>query len=133
MRTQLLHRNYCTYIKCSITNLKFLIDTGSSCSVIPVDSNSRDYSQDYLSAVNGSSVPTFGCKNITIDLGGPVPFNWEFCIAETLKPVGAVKSLQLILLEVILTNQFVFLFKQKTKTFVLLKSFFITNYFFILS
>ena len=48
--------------------LKFLIDTGSSCSVIPVDPNSRDHPQDYLSAVNGSSVPTFGCKNITIDL-----------------------------------------------------------------
>ena len=54
------------YIKCSITNLKFLIDTGSSCSVIPVDHNSRDHPQDYLSAVNGNSVPTFGCKNITI-------------------------------------------------------------------
>ena len=47
-----------------------MIDTGSSCSVIPVDSNSRDHLQDYLSAVNGSSVPTFGCKNITIDLQG---------------------------------------------------------------
>ena len=75
------------YIKCSITNLKFLIDTGSSCSVIPVDHNSRDHPQDYLSAVNGNSVPTFGCKNITIDLGGPVPLNCEFCIAETLKPI----------------------------------------------
>ena len=73
------------YIKCSITNLKFLIDTGSSCSVIPMDPNSRDHPQGYLSAVNGSSVPTFGCKNITIDLGGPVPLNWVFCIAETLK------------------------------------------------
>ena len=60
---------------------------GSACSVIPVDPNSRDHPQDYLSAVNGSSVPTFGCKNITIDLGGPVPLNWEFCIAETLKPI----------------------------------------------
>ena len=37
------------YIKCSITNLKFFIDTGSSCSVIPVDPNSRDHPQDYLS------------------------------------------------------------------------------------
>ena len=64
-----------------------MIDTGSSCSVIPVDPNSRDHPQDYLSAVNGSSVPTFGCKNITIDLGGPVPLNWEFCIAETLKSI----------------------------------------------
>ena len=81
------------YIKCSITNLKFLIDMGSSCSVIPVDPNSRDHSQDYLSAVNGSSVPTFGCKNITIDLGGPVPLNWEFCIAETLKPIIGIDFL----------------------------------------
>ena len=46
---------------------------------------------------------------------------------------GAVKSLRLILLEVILTNQFVSLFKQKTKIFVLPKSFLLTNYFFILS
>ena len=46
---------------------------------------------------------------------------------------GAVKSLQLILLEVILTNQFVSSFKQKTKIFVLPKSFLLTNYFFILS
>ena len=73
--------------------MKFLIDTGSSCSVIPVDPNSRDHPQDYLSAVNGSSVPTFGCKNITIDLGGPVPLNWEFCIAETLKPIIGIDFL----------------------------------------
>ena len=70
--------------------MKFLIDTSSSCSVIPVDPNSRDHPQDYLSAVNGSSVPTFGCKNITIDLGDPVPLNWEFC---TLKPIIAIDFL----------------------------------------
>ena len=81
------------YIKCSTTNLKFLIDTGSSCSVIPVDSNSRDHPQDYLSAVNGSSVLTFGYKNITIDLGGPVPLNWKFCIVETLKPIIGIDFL----------------------------------------
>ena len=67
--------------------------TGSSCSVIPLNPNSRDHPQDYLSAVNGSSVPTFGCKNITIDLGGPVPLNWEFCIAETLKPLIGIDFL----------------------------------------
>ena len=81
------------YIKCSITNLKFLIDTGSSRSVILVDPNSRDHPQNYLSAVNGSSVPTFGCKNITIDMGGPVPLNWKFCIAETLKPIIGIDFL----------------------------------------
>ena len=59
----------------------------------PVDPNSRDHPQDYLSAVNGSSVPTFGCKNITINLGGPVPLNGEFCIAETLKPIIGIDFL----------------------------------------
>ena len=42
-------------------------------------------------------------------------------------PNGAVKSLQLILFEVILTNQFVLLFRQKTKIFVYQ---ILTNYFF---
>ena len=69
-----------------------MIDTGSSCSVIPLDST-RDHPQDYLSAVNGSSVPMFGCKNITIDLGGPVPLNWKFCIAETLKSIIGIDFL----------------------------------------
>ena len=73
--------------------MKFLVDTGSSCSVLPVDPNSRDHPQDYLSAVNGSSVLTFGCKNIIIDLRGPVPLNWEFCIAETLKPIIGIDFL----------------------------------------
>ena len=46
------------------------------------------------------------------------------------KNPGAVNSLRLILLEVILTNQFVSLFRQKTKIFVYQN---LTNYFFILS
>ena len=42
-------------------------------------------------------------------------------------PSGALNSLRLILLEVILTNQFVSLFRQKTKIFVYQN---LTNYFF---
>ena len=87
------------YIKCSITNLEFLIDMGSSCSVLPMDPNSRDRTEDYLSAVNENSVPTFGSKNITIDLGGPVPLNWEFCIAETLKPIIGIAFYRILILD----------------------------------
>ena len=70
-----------------------MIDTGSFCSVIPVDPNSQDHLQDYWSAVNGSSVSTFGSINITINLGGPAPLNWEFCIAETLKLIIGIDFL----------------------------------------
>ena len=70
---------------------------------------------------------------IWITKPGPVYAHTVY-IAHTVKDIiiqyGAVKPLRLILLEVILTNQFVSLFKQKTKIFVYQN---LTNYFFILS
>ena len=69
-------------------------------------------------ALKCQSSPDLWYRNLSLVLLG---------LRSAIKEDGAVNSLRLILLEVILTNQFVFLFKQKTKIFVYQ---ILTNYFF---
>ena len=50
---------------------RFLVDTGAEVSVIPPTTADRKHKQEDLGlrAVNGSSIPTFGTRSLTLDLG----------------------------------------------------------------
>jgi hypothetical protein len=58
------------YITDRGTNRQFLVDTGAEISVIPPSTTDRSNPQDMvLQAANNTSIPTFGRRSITLDLG----------------------------------------------------------------
>ena len=60
----------------------FLIDTGAEVSVIPpTDLENVDSPNLRLKAANGSLIPTFGRRSVTLDLGLPRSFRWTFWVA----------------------------------------------------
>lgn len=67
----------------------FLVDTGSDVSALPPRFVKRcSPNSDYrLFAVNGSSIPTYGTRNLTIDVGLPKTFAWNFIVAQVKQPI----------------------------------------------
>lgn len=72
------------FIDSKTCGTSFLVDTGSDVSVIPRRATTdatpaTDYS---LYAVNGSRIPTFGTRELTLDVGLPKQYPWCFIIAD---------------------------------------------------
>lgn len=73
------------------SGFRFLIDTGAAKSVLPVglvpkkERNRGTLST--LSAANGSRIKTFGVKRLSVNLGLPRVFNWNFVIADVTRPI----------------------------------------------
>ena len=71
-----------------ISGRRFLIDTGAEVSIIPPTTADRKHKPDLgLRAVNGSSIPTYGTRSLTIDLGLRRMFRWIFVIADIRTPI----------------------------------------------
>ena len=71
------------------TNTQFLVDTGSEVSVIPPTSADRRRSPDprTLTAVNNTSIRTYGQRSLTLNLGLRRSLPWIFIIADVQKPI----------------------------------------------
>ena len=71
------------------TNTRFLIDTGSEVSVIPPTPGDRRRSTDprTLTAVNNSSIRTYGQRSLTLNLGLRRALPRIFIIADVQKPI----------------------------------------------
>lgn len=75
------------------TNQQFLVDTGADLSLFPASSstilhnthNSIDHI--HLFAANGSRIPAYGEKQITLNLGLRRQFSWPFVVAKVSKPI----------------------------------------------
>ena len=67
----------------------FLVDTGAQVSVIPPTYSDRLRKQEgfTLSEVNGTAIPTFGTRSLTLNLGLRRTFRWIFIIADVSKPL----------------------------------------------
>lgn len=67
----------------------FLIDTGADISVIPpsLREKSQPMKSRQLFAANGSPIPTYGTKRLTINIGLRRPFEWIFTIADVKSPI----------------------------------------------
>ncbi|BHF63609.1 hypothetical protein SprV_0200660300 [Sparganum proliferum] len=66
-----------------IADAKFLVDSGAEVSVIPPTPTERKTRSSFcLTAANNSSIPTFGQRSITLDLGLRRIFQWVFIIAD---------------------------------------------------
>ncbi|XP_035210731.1 uncharacterized protein LOC118185052 [Stegodyphus dumicola] len=76
-------RKFRLFIKDRKTGIKFLIDSGADISLIPADTKSKSTCTSYkLYAANGTEIPTFGSKVLTVDLGLRRPFQWPFVVAK---------------------------------------------------
>ena len=71
------------------SRLTYLVDTGAAVSVIPPSREDRRLPTDHLNlrAANGSPIPTFGTRSLTLNLGLRRTFRWIFVIADVHKPI----------------------------------------------
>nr|VZI34709.1 unnamed protein product [Spirometra erinaceieuropaei] len=66
-----------------IAGAKFLVDSGAEVSVVPPTPAERKTRSSFcLTTANNSSLPTFGQRSITLDLGLRRIFRWVFIIAD---------------------------------------------------
>ena len=77
------------YVTDRSTGLRFLVDTGAQVSVIPPSRTDRKSPHPNLTlqAVNGTAIPTFGTRSLTLNLGLRRTLRWVFVIAETATPI----------------------------------------------
>lgn len=78
------------------TGFRFLVDTGADVSVVPPASNTRQLrpSQLTLYAANGSPIPTYGERLLTVNLGLGRTYRWPFTIAKVSQPILGADFLQ---------------------------------------
>lgn len=72
-----------------LSGLQFLVDTGAQISAVPPLPHERHRPSDgtSLQAANGSPIPSYGERNLTLDFGLPRKFRWTFVIAKVLRPI----------------------------------------------
>ena len=79
------HISRLLHIKDPLTHHRFLVDTGAEVSVLPATSADRRHPplpDRSLSAVNGSSIATYGTRSLTVRLGLRRRFRWIFVVAD---------------------------------------------------
>ena len=79
------HISRLLHVKDPLTHHRFLVDTGAEVSVLPATSADRRHPplpDRSLSAVNGSSIATYGTRSLTVSLGLRRRFRWIFVVAD---------------------------------------------------
>ncbi|GFW39744.1 hypothetical protein TNCV_4522341 [Trichonephila clavipes] len=90
------------FVKDRETGCQFLVDSGADVSILPWTKTKGECqaSQYKLYAGNGTEIPTYGLKILTLDLGLRRPFQWPFIIAKVKRGIiGAdfLKKFQLLI------------------------------------
>ena len=83
------------FITDRVSNLRFLVDTGSDLSVVPgrhVPGRKERTSYDLFTA-NGTPIPTYGWHTLTLNLGLRRDFTWRFVMADVQLPIIGVDLL----------------------------------------
>ncbi len=77
------------YVRDAHTHTRFLVDTGSEVSIIPPTFADRRHppAPRTLTAVNNTSIRTYGQRSLTLNLGLRRSFPWIFIIADVRKPI----------------------------------------------
>ena len=77
------------YVRDTHTNTRFLVDTGSEVSVIPptIADHRHSYDALTLTAVNNTSIHTYGRRSLTLNLGLRRSLPWIFIIADVQRPI----------------------------------------------
>ena len=87
--TGLPHLSRLFYVRDTHTGTQFLVDTGSEVSVIPPSLSDCRHPPDKLTltAVNDTSIPTYGRRSLTLNIGLRRSFPWIFVVADIQKPI----------------------------------------------
>ncbi|GBN60689.1 Transposon Ty3-G Gag-Pol polyprotein, partial [Araneus ventricosus] len=76
------------FIRDRITNISFLVDTGSDVSLIPANVyQKRNSSQQTLLAANSSNINVYGQKTLSLNFNLRRDFIWTFLIADVSTPI----------------------------------------------
>ena len=75
--------------------INFLVDTGADISALPKSmvSHAKIPTAFLLFAANGTNIPTYGTKLLTLDLNLRRQFTWNFVIADVKEPIIGVDFL----------------------------------------
>ncbi|GFX09236.1 retrovirus-related Pol polyprotein from transposon opus [Trichonephila clavipes] len=90
-------RKFRLFVKDRETGCQFLVDSGADVSILPWTKTKGECqaSQYKLYAANGTEIPTYGLKILTLDLGLRHPFQWPFIIAKVERGIiGEVATIQ---------------------------------------
>ena len=75
------------FIEDKNSRIKFLVDSGADVSLVPAGPDAK-VSTDYkLYAANGTEIPTYGIRVLTLDLGLRRPFQFPFILAKVSKGI----------------------------------------------
>ncbi|GFS65790.1 transposon Ty3-I Gag-Pol polyprotein [Nephila pilipes] len=74
--------NYRLFVLDKKTGIKFLVDSGADESLIPASCGDKVIGDFKLYSANGTEIPYFGHKILTLDLGLRRDFQWPFIIAK---------------------------------------------------
>lgn len=62
-------RKFRLFLQDRTIKLQFLTDSGADASIMPATSQDKQSNEYKLYAANGTEIPTFGIKMLTLDLG----------------------------------------------------------------
>lgn len=80
--------SYRLFIKDTTSSLRFLIDTGANVSVLPARAcEEKKAPSTHLYAANGSAIPAYGERSLTLNIGIRRPLRWSFVIAAVSRPI----------------------------------------------
>ncbi|GFW76175.1 transposon Ty3-G Gag-Pol polyprotein [Trichonephila clavipes] len=100
-------RKFRLFVKDRETGCQFLVDSGADVSILPWTKTKGECqaSQYKLYAANGTEIPTYGLKILTLDLGLRRPFQWPFIIAKVKRGIIGADFLQKFQLLIDLHNR----------------------------
>ncbi|GBN10790.1 hypothetical protein AVEN_205027-1 [Araneus ventricosus] len=75
-------RKFRLFVQDKKTGLRFLVDSGADVSLIPANFQTAQPCSCSLYAANGTEIPTYGVKTLTLDLGLRRAFQWNFIMAK---------------------------------------------------
>lgn len=77
------------FITEKISGIRLLVDTGAEMSILPPTPAQKRHPLPgrHLVAANGSNIPTYGMRSVTLDLGLRRIFRWIFTIADVTYPL----------------------------------------------
>ncbi|GFU78004.1 transposon Ty3-I Gag-Pol polyprotein [Trichonephila clavipes] len=103
----ILGRKFRLFVKDRETGCQFLVDSGADVSILPWTKTKGECqaSQYKLYAANGTEIPTYGLKILTLDLGLRRPFQWPFIIAKVERGIIGADFLQKFQLLIDLHNR----------------------------
>ncbi|GFW90771.1 transposon Ty3-G Gag-Pol polyprotein [Trichonephila clavipes] len=98
----ILGHKFRLFVKDREIGCQFLVDSGEDVSILPWTKKKGECqaSQYKLYTANGTEIPTYGLKILTLDLGLRRPFQWPFIIAKVKRGIiGAdfLKKFQLLI------------------------------------